>query len=224
MHRVLAEIDDCFGELCGVFHAAGVSKGRSASCSLMELGRGESEEQFRPKVYGTYVLSEVLRGRKLDFCLACSSNASILGGLGLAAYSAANLFLDLFAASRQRVEDSTWISANWDWWRLPQISNETPRIVTSTDRFSMSPEESLDALECVLKPIVWGQVAISSVDLLERMKIWVDRETTRQSYNGAATGKAAIYHPRPHLKTAYIAPRNEIERRVARIWQELIGI
>ncbi len=31
-------------------------------------------------------------------------------------------------------------------------------------------------------------------------------------------------HPRPDLETAYLAPRNEVETRVASIWEELLGI
>lgn len=224
MRNALSEIDDCFGELSGVFHAAGVRKGKSASCPLIELGRAESEEQFKAKVYGSYVLSEVLRGRKLDFCLAFSSNASVLGGLGYAAYSAANLFLDIFAVNQQKIGDTVWISANWDGWQLSQTVNVAPSIVTSLDRYRMLPEESLDALERVLQPLVWGQVAISAGDLLDRMSLWVDHETIRQPHTAAATGKDCNYHPRPPLKTTYLAPRNEIERRVAHIWQELIGI
>ncbi len=30
-------------------------------------------------------------------------------------------------------------------------------------------------------------------------------------------------HPRPQLSNSYIVPRNEIEQKIAVIWQELIG-
>jgi phthiocerol/phenolphthiocerol synthesis type-I polyketide synthase E len=180
MRRVVTEIEERFGRLDGVFHAAGIRKGKSASCPVRELGRSESEEQFRPKVYGAYVLSEVLRGKQLDFCLAFSSNASVLGGLGLAAYSAANLFLDVFSVIQNEVGNTRWISANWDGWKHNQITGETDSLRTSLDRYSLSPEESLEALERVLQPMVSGQVVISSGDLSERMNLWVNGEAEHQ--------------------------------------------
>ena len=31
-------------------------------------------------------------------------------------------------------------------------------------------------------------------------------------------------HPRPNLSTPYVAPRTEIEQRLANIWQQMLGI
>ena len=90
MREVMALVDERFGELHGVVHAAGAASGASTLRSLVEVGREESENQFRPKVRGLYALEEALAGRSLDFCLLLSSNASILGGPGLVAWSAAD--------------------------------------------------------------------------------------------------------------------------------------
>src|SRR5262249_26024361 len=35
---------------------------------------------------------------------------------------------------------------------------------------------------------------------------------------------AAVRHPRPMLQTDYVAPRTDVERRIAAIWQELLGL
>lgn len=55
-----------------------------------------------PKLAGTLVLDEVLAGVALDFLVLYSSIASLIGGPGQVAYSAANAFLDAFAQSRTR--------------------------------------------------------------------------------------------------------------------------
>ena len=101
MARVVREAEEKFGPLNGVLHAAGQA-GLRAYHSLSETGSAESREQFRAKVDGTLALERALTGRKLDFCVLISSLSAILGGLGFAAYSAANLFLDAFAAERNR--------------------------------------------------------------------------------------------------------------------------
>ena len=46
-----------------------------------------------------------------------SSLASMLGGIGQAAYSAANIYLDTFARRSCRAGQISWLSINWDVWR-----------------------------------------------------------------------------------------------------------
>jgi len=40
----------------------------------------------------------------------------------------------------------------------------------------------------------------------------------------AAPRAAQAAHPRPALRSAYLAPRDEVERRIAAIWQDLLGV
>lgn len=64
---------------------------------------GDYEAVIRPKVHGLWHLSKMLSrmGSKLDFFIALSSVAGIIGNRGQAAYSAASTFLDAFAASQR---------------------------------------------------------------------------------------------------------------------------
>jgi acyl transferase domain-containing protein len=39
-----------------------------------------------------------------------------------------------------------------------------------------------------------------------------------------AAAPAVVLHPRPRLRTAFVAPRDDTERAVAAIWQEILGI
>src|SRR5207249_3376137 len=109
-----------------------------------EVGRPESEEQFRPKVGGAYALEEALRGRAPpDFVLLFSSNAAVLGGLGYATYAASNGFLDAFASSRARAgAPFRWISASWDPW--PEETKHY-RLKTGMDRYAMTAAEGAEA-------------------------------------------------------------------------------
>jgi len=71
----------------------------------------------------------------------------------------------------------------------------------------------------------------------ERQRYWLEpRERVRVDSNShptlndgstgedLQTGASFSLHHRPGLPNAYIAPRNEIERNLAAIWQELLGI
>jgi phthiocerol/phenolphthiocerol synthesis type-I polyketide synthase E len=212
-----------FGALHGVLHAAGVLHGASILVPLREVGREGSEEQFRPKIHGTRVLEKVLRGRPLDFCLLFSSNAAVLGGLGFTAYAAGNLFLDSFAAEHNRRSPIPWISVNWDGWPYGDASRASGSPKTSLDLYAMTRAEAIEAFE---RAVQWGrgQVVVSTGDLTARLARWIAREDLAAQARSDLSGKKPELHPRPHLATDYVAPRDALEQSLAAIWQELLGI
>lgn len=221
MDSLMNRIYKQFGELNGVLHAAGVTSGSSVYRAVTEVGATESEAQFIPKVYGLYVLEKVLQGREIDFCLLFSSNAAVLGGLGFVAYSAANLFMDAFACSRNQSGNQIWLAANWDHW-----PEETRQIVgprTSIDQYTMTHEESEEAFRRLVTSGSTGQMVVSTGDLPSRLRLWVSRDTNR-SGQGPGEDKPATAHPRPQLQTDFIAPRNEYEQTVADVWQQVLGV
>ena len=71
---------------------------------------------MRPKLRGMLVLDEVLRPLPLDFVVACSSLASILGGFGQVDYCGANAFLDAVGHANGR-KDGRFTTINWDTWQ-----------------------------------------------------------------------------------------------------------
>jgi acyl transferase domain-containing protein/acyl carrier protein len=225
--QVRALIDETyerFGALDGVFHAAGTTHGKSFSAPLSELGTAESEEQFRAKVYGAYSLAKALDGRALDFCMLFSSNSAVLGGLGFGAYAAANLFLDSFAATESRTGSTRWVSADWDGWLLSDEQAEESVAHSSMAKYAMRPQESIEALERILASDVEGSLAVSNRCLQGRLDVWLKRNEIAEQDAVAPSEQNVTLHPRPNLKTPYIAPSNEVEQAVAAIWQELLGM
>ncbi|HBL31208.1 MAG TPA: non-ribosomal peptide synthase [Acidobacteria bacterium] len=214
MARVVREAEEKFGPLNGVLHAAGQA-GLRAYHSLSETGSAESREQFRAKVDGTLALERALTGRKLDFCVLISSLSAILGGLGFAAYSAANLFLDAFAAERNRTSPFPWITIDWDGWRFDGDTGGGVAAVT--------PEAGGFILDRALAMEGVRQIVVSVSDLGERMRRWIERPRTSA---GDPQGELAPdLHPRPDsLATAYAEPVSESEERLAELWRELLGI
>src|SRR5262249_34940967 len=113
MRGVLAEIDARFGALHGVIYAAG-NLDPSLFVPLDQMDRARCESHFHAKVHGLSVLEAVLETRPLDFCVLCSSIASVLGGLGYFAYTAANSFIDAFTHRHNQTSPVRWTSVNWD--------------------------------------------------------------------------------------------------------------
>jgi phthiocerol/phenolphthiocerol synthesis type-I polyketide synthase E len=215
MHDLVTQVYERFGQLDGVLHAAGVVSGPSIGRFVIETGRTESETQFRPKVRGLYVLEKVLADRDIDFCLLFSSNAAVLGGLGFAAYAAANAFLDAFSIHRNQTGQVSWLSVNWDPW--PSQGKQIDTLQTQVAQYAMTLEESHEAFRRIVCYADGGQVTVATGDLLARLDLWVNRTAGEDDLTGRV-------HERPLLSTEYVAPRDETERVIADIWGEMLGL
>ncbi|MBY0376012.1 MAG: KR domain-containing protein, partial [Bryobacteraceae bacterium] len=101
MQMAIAEGYRRFGVIHGVIHAAALKRAEATQL-LIDATSDMCEHIFRPKVGGLRVLEQLLTSHPLDFCIMMSSVASILGGYGLTAYTAANLFLDAVVYGQDR--------------------------------------------------------------------------------------------------------------------------
>ncbi|HEY0606684.1 MAG TPA: SDR family oxidoreductase [Herpetosiphonaceae bacterium] len=217
VRAAIERVEQHFGALHGVLHAAGPGVGPAIMVPIAALGRSASETQFAAKVEGAYALDAALSDRALDFCLLFSSNAAVLGGLGLTAFAAANLFLDAFAISRNATSATPWISVSWDSWPRP---DETA-LRTGIDQYAMTADEATAAFDRVLGSGMTGQIVCSTGDLDSRLDLWIRHALSPEPELAQA---APALHARPTLGTAYAPPGNEIERAIIAIWQELLGI
>ncbi len=55
----------------------------------------------------------------------------------------------------------------------------------------------------------------------ERHRYWIESSETLAA---APVAAAQILHPRPALATPFVAPRGEVEERVAAVWREVLGL
>ncbi|MFN8567711.1 MAG: phosphopantetheine-binding protein [Kouleothrix sp.] len=156
-------------------------------------------------------LEAALGTRTLDFCLLQSSLAAVLGGLGMAAYSAAGLLLDAWAGAQPG-----WTSVGWDGWQLPG----EPGDQRGQAALTITADEVPQVFARLLRLGALPHVLVSSGELAARLAQWVERPAAPP----ADDIPAAELHPRPSLPSAYAAPSNEIERRLAAIWQQLFGV
>jgi surfactin synthase thioesterase subunit len=131
--------------LKGVVHAAAVFE----DAVLANLTREQFERVLRPKVTGAWLVSRDTRELDLDFFVLFSSVLSLWGGLGQAAYTAANSFLDALAALRRSAGLPATVF-NWGPWADVGLAERWGRAGASlwkqrgTSR--LSPQICLDAL------------------------------------------------------------------------------
>jgi acyl transferase domain-containing protein len=219
MAAVLAETERRFGNLDGVVHAAG-AVGSEAFAPLVELDDAVVRNNFAPKVDGTLVLDELLRGQPPALAVLVSSISAVLGGLGFGAYAAANAFLDAFASGPGR---GRWTSVAWEGWRFASAGSNG-----GLGALALTPEEGADMFERIAALPRLPHVLVSTGDLDARVRSWVELESLRAKGDPPETRRAVNVslagHPRPALDTDYAAPVTEAERRIAAAWEELLGI
>jgi acyl carrier protein len=59
---------------------------------------------------------------------------------------------------------------------------------------------------------------VSTGDLQARLDQWVDMKGLKDDE------QTQVQHARPNLQTEYVAPRTDLEKAIAGIWQELLGV
>jgi epothilone polyketide synthase D len=212
MERAIASARTRFGGLHGVIHAAGAIED-AAFRMISETGREESEQHFGPKVHGALVLDRLLGAQPLDFCLLMSSLSSVLGGLGLLAYAAANVYLDALAHAKRQAGGPPWISVNWDLWGFGKARNMDVIDRSSLSDLAMTREEGLEALRRVLGADDPTQIVISTGSLDARIRQWVEQEAIRRS-DAVGVGTTA-----PPARS-----RAETEKELIQIWREVLGL
>jgi acyl transferase domain-containing protein/acyl carrier protein len=209
-----------FGDLNGVIHAAGVISADSFVV-IQELERRNCEPHFRAKVEGLIVLEKLLRERQLDFYLLLSSLSCFIGGLGFAPYAAANLFMDAFARKQNQCSRTPWLCVNWEVWEVREqaLFNDlnAPRWEASVADYPVSVAEGVDVFERVMSAGSFTHLINSTGNLQARIDRWANF--------GVSEARKSVASARSRsLSTAYVGPRNEIEEKMAAIWQQLLGI
>lgn len=217
MSTVLDDILQRFGGLHGVVHLAGVT-GTEALRLVTDLTAIECERQFAPKVNGCYVLGRLLENIAIDFCLLFSSTASILGGAGMTAYSAANGYLDAFALARSLDSGQKWFSINWDAW----LTEASPAFMgsgkTALDRFAIPSEDAIRILHEILMEVP-GQYIVSTGDVQGRIEEATEPSTEKEKVPSGSHTEA-----RPILSSDYAAPVTQLQKEIAAVWGEVLGV
>jgi hypothetical protein len=230
MQAAMGQIVDRFGTLHGVVHAAGVP-----GMGLIQLKTTDAAARvLAPKVMGTLVLERVLqkRGIEPDFVVLFSSETVFTGGgIGQVDYCAANAFLDGYAR-RHAGNDRLVTSINWGEWQwnawqegLEGFSAEVQEYFrTNRQKYGIAFEEGMEAFARILSHRL-PRVAVSTRDFRP-----VVEGSGRQSAMAlilAAAEQSREERPkyaRPALGVSYAAPRNDLERKIAAVWGDLLGI
>jgi NAD(P)-dependent dehydrogenase (short-subunit alcohol dehydrogenase family) len=230
MQSVIQQTIDTFGHLDGVIHAAGIP-----GAGLIRTKTAEQASRvLAPKINGTIVLDRVLQNVPLDFLALFSSiTASIGGGPGQVDYCAANAFLGAFAhmhhssSEQRRVIALDWGEWQWNAWE-GSLAGEALREVRDSfrenrQRFGITFEEGAEAFKQALALNV-PRVVIATQNIEELLALSKAFTITNILQRVTQKDPLKATYPRPMLGTPYVTPRNELERTIATLWGNMLGI
>ena len=217
MRSLIEETKERFGEINGVIHAAGIEGGGL----IQSMTREKSEQEFAAKVRGTLVLDSLFENEKLDFFVLCSAHSAITGSLGQVAYCAANSFLDGFA----NYKGSRTVSVNWGRWKSTGMAVGVERRhkeLTGEDmEDQMTANDGVRAFTHLLTAKGAPQLIVSTQDFQaiaarsgQKQKLVVEK--VEPVITSTSEG--------PALESAPTASDNEVEKTIAGIWQEVLGV
>jgi acyl transferase domain-containing protein len=229
LKAALSEARERFGALHGVLH----TEVGTASDFIQSRARAEEPNAgvLSANVKGALLLGQLLKDERPDFVALFSSAVSVTGGLGQAEYCATSAFLDAFAHYNSSVFGHPTTAVDWDvaaWEQWPeQLLSVVPewetRLRRERETYGLSPDDGVAAFERLLAAGLTQAVvsardfagvparaeALGGVPLSERLKAAFGVKTL-----GARGGRAADY----------VAPANQVERTIAEVWREVLGV
>ncbi|MCI2419787.1 SDR family NAD(P)-dependent oxidoreductase [Saccharopolyspora sp. K220] len=189
------------GRLEIVIHAAGVVASTGAT-PLRETTAEHVSAHVTAKATGALALRAAIdllpADRRPRAVVLMSSVTTLVGGIGMGPYAAANGFLDGLAMAAGG-GPTRWVSAVWDGWRVGPLGAER----TVALDHALDADTGMAALDRILAGATPPVVAIAATGLADRMA----RSATITEPTAAAPGQLA----------------DPVEREIAALWSELFG-
>ncbi|MGP4017795.1 SDR family NAD(P)-dependent oxidoreductase [Saccharopolyspora sp. 5N708] len=187
------------GHLDVVIHAAGVVA-TTAATPLRETTAEHVSAHITAKAGGALALRAALDALPAELrpraVLLMSSVTTMIGGIGMGPYAAANGFLDALAMSAS--DDSTrWVSAVWDGWRVGPLGADRTVVL----EHALDAETGMAALDRILAGATPPVVAIAATGLADRM--------AQAAFTDRVEASGSLADP--------------VEGAVAELWSELFG-
>jgi phthiocerol/phenolphthiocerol synthesis type-I polyketide synthase E len=88
----------------------------------------------------------------------------------------------------------------------------------------MLNSEGVEVFRRILSRRLGPQVVQSPRDLLALLEQMAQARSQDVAKGVAQLAPSRAAHPRPNVQTAFVAPRNELEQRLAQVWQDVLGI
>lgn len=222
MHEVIADLHQRYGQINGIIHAAGVP----GNGILLKKELQAFSEVIAPKIEGTWNLDHLTRGDQLDFFVLFSSVSGIFGGPGQSDYTAANSYLDGYAAYLRKAGIRA-TAINWTAWAETGMAYDHG---VKMDHLIFQPLPTVAAIEKFAEVLAADRtnILVGAInyprfsELVPQLPIRLSRELamalTTQDLASREASAAAQSDVRVKENVG------DVEKRVAAIWASILGL
>ncbi|MFQ5730108.1 MAG: SDR family NAD(P)-dependent oxidoreductase [Waddliaceae bacterium] len=210
------------GPISGIIHAAGIVE----SGMIQNKTIDSFSQVFAAKVQGTRNVCDVFLQDEPDFIILCSSMNSIIGGLGQVDNTAANAFVDAYAEFCVNDGHTNVYAINWgavneararNYSALPQFSNLSQEHIKN----KMTKDEIFDVYRRLFSVHLGPRIVVSTLEFNEVIKNWNRVGSLKELVKEMQVAQKS----RSELVSKeHIEPITEMEKTIARYWQDLLGI
>ncbi len=220
VREIVSQATEKFGAIQGVIHAAGLPGGGIVQFKTP----AEIETVLAPKTKGTRVLERIFKDLNLDFFAACSSVKSVQGEFAHVDNCSANAFLDAFCLNNSFGPSTQTVSIGWEDWKDSGIAHNA---TVSADLEHLRSQRLAVALSTAEAVEVFDRILNLDATRLHVVVSTLDLGLSSRRSNSVPQlpeNTASPSHSRPELNSVFVEPRNEIEHRIAEVWQSVLGV
>ncbi len=219
-----------FGAINGIVHSAG----SAGDGFIINKDEKVFTNVLSPKVYGTWILDKLTRNDNLDFFVMFSSITSLMAGAGQGDYTAANSYLDSYAAYRNRLGRRT-VTVNWPAWKETGMAVDYQATDDVVMFKSVSTSKAIGAFEEILNSrisnVFPGELNYPVLSKMEIGKLFnvspqirsvIDKQLKKMSGDGQGSSDQANVEIVIKGKSGEEYTPNET--KLAVIWAKVLGI
>jgi acyl transferase domain-containing protein/acyl carrier protein len=235
MRDALEIVRQELGPIHGIVHAAGEIDYEGI---IQRRTPQMTQRTIVAKIKGTLVLDTLCKNDPLDFVVLCSCIGNVLykDKFAQVGFVASNEFLEYTATYNSKQTDAPFtITINWaDWLEvgmvmgaLDKMHNSDPvkfnAAVQAISDFALSPSEGVDVFKRIIQS-PFHRIIVSPKDLPRMIRQMNTPPPKTSSQDEDAEESHGKFYGRPQLTTLYVEPGNEVEEKLATIFQVVSGI
>ncbi|TKI55079.1 SDR family NAD(P)-dependent oxidoreductase [Brevibacillus antibioticus] len=222
--QLLAKIRETCGPLNGIIHSAGIA----GNGILLLKDKSSFERVLATKIQGTWLLDHLTEEDNLDFLILFSSMTAFTGGLGQSDYTAANAYLDSYAAFRSKQGRRT-VTINWPAWRETGMAVDFGVNEMRSIFYPITNSKSLQAFDQIVRRdvsrVIVGEVDTETLDkFLPYLYMRVDAPVAIPPIHKPVKSSTPSSSANTVITGRKDGAFNVTEVRMARIWSRVLGL
>ncbi|MCZ7486927.1 beta-ketoacyl synthase N-terminal-like domain-containing protein [Rhizobium rhizogenes] len=207
----LDEVVSRHGRIDGIFLSMPQANRQAAApLSMMDDTHLTYNETVR--IAPLRALIKAMEQRRAGFCCIQSSLATVIGGVGLAAYTSGYQAVELLVAAQSRSARMPWFAIGYP---LIDVLAAGKRSSLDTNAYAVASDDAWDLTRRIIENGITGTTMLSRSDITVAPTAVKKAQLSKAPVSGRA---------RPAMSTPFIAPRTHTETTVAGIFEELIGV